>query len=731
MTSHLVSIDTLPTELTFDQTIEIVHRQDLDWLENKLRQGLSVLVECDKQLTLYLYRAIRKRLKRGSAEEKLRCRLLSGHLTQAEIEDNPMVANQSLMQRIIRQLQTALFSGETDTILVLPHLDILTTTTKSGLSAETRETAAMLYENPHMVYLGFKDPNFELPKVIENVFPAKRSLVGLQRESIPRITLQREARKFGVEEFNPFALYKYVSGLNAIRFRQILGHIASYLDYDPANPGSVHEIYNEIRQMTLLGDLEVPRVDLDNDIGGYDKVKEKLKTEILTLLHQKEESENADTIKQIEEIVPKGMIFYGPPGTGKTFFAKAIATALDATITIVSGPELKSKWVGESEENLRRVFAQARKSAPAIIVFDELDSFASARGTYTSSGVEHSMVNQLLTEMDGFRKEELVFIVGTTNFMSSLDPALLRPGRFELSIHIPFPNKKDRRAIIEIYKKKFDLNLSDEMMDLLVQKTNGYVDDRQTSRYSGDHLYAITRGLKREELRRGEKMEITEADLDKAISGRKKKPAKLQKQEERTIAVHEAGHAIAAYVLPNCPTIEKITIQSEEDNVLGYVMQEVRENRYITTRLELLEDICVLMGGRIAEQMLIGDISVGSYDDLQRASEIARMMIEDLGMGENLGLRTYGKNARELITEGARRPISDKLAQEIDEEIREVMKAQQKRAKALLEEYRAELDKLIEFLLEHKTAKLEDLKEIFGGKEFKKSSKKAEGSKET
>ena len=156
------------------------------------------------------------------------------------------------------------------------------------------------------------------------------------------------------------------------------------------------------------------------------------------------------------------MIFWGPPGTGKTLFAKAMAAAIGAAITVVSGPELKSKWVGESEENLRQIFHRARQSAPSIIVFDELDSFASARGTYTGSGVEHSMVNQLLTEMDGFHKEEMVFVVGTTNFVEILDPALLRPGRFEFHLHIPYPDADDRREIIlKIYDRKMRLKMID------------------------------------------------------------------------------------------------------------------------------------------------------------------------------------------------------------------------------------------------------------------------------
>src|SRR5437764_3405366 len=196
------------------------------------------------------------------------------------------------------------------------------------------------------------------------------------------------------------------------------------------------------------------------------------------------------------------MIFWGPPGTGKTFFAKAMATGIGAAVTIVSGPELKSRWVGESEEQLRQIFHRARQSAPAIIVFDELDSFATARGTYTGSGVEHSMVNQLLTEMDGFRSEELVFVVGTTNYVESLDPALLRPGRFEFHLYVPYPDNDDRREILQIYDRKMRLGMTEEALEFAVRRTADFVEGAASgTRYSGDHLNALCRSIARIRLR--------------------------------------------------------------------------------------------------------------------------------------------------------------------------------------------------------------------------------------
>ncbi|MEL6342411.1 MAG: AAA family ATPase [Myxococcota bacterium] len=701
----------LPLELSDDDAVEAVYGPELDAIERSLRQKTSVLVACDKQLVLYLYKAIRARLKRRG-RERIRCQLISGH--QVTDPDAPMQAPSTLTQRLLNQLQEAIFSGQSDRVVVLPHLDVLTTTTRSGLTGETRETAAILYENPELTFLGFQDPSFEIPKVIADVFPARRALIGIPRDRLSRILLQREARKLAVDTINPYALYKYLSGVNAVRARQILSSFRDRVDFDPSAPQTARGIFEEIRQMTITGDISLPAVDLDGDIGGYESVKATLRSELLELLDSRANASIEDA-RAIDEIVPKGIILYGPPGTGKTFFAKAIATALDATITIVSGPELKSRWVGESEANLRRVFAAARRSAPAIIVFDELDSFASARGTYTGSGVEHSMVNQLLTEMDGFRNDELVFVVGTTNFVSALDPALLRPGRFELTIHIPYPSDDDRRAILDIYRERFELPISDTQLDRMVRLTARYVDIERGIRFSGDHLYAAMRALKRIVLRRNDPdAPLSDADIDKALHTRETE-VKLTPDEERTIAIHEAGHAIAAYRLPNCPTIERISIATDGDQTLGYVMQAVKERRYVTTRAELLDDICVLLAGRAAEEMIIGDISVGAWNDLQRATEIGRMMVEELGMS-TLGPRSFRVPDGEAaaLNATARVNLADQTAARIDAEIDRLLDEARRRAEDLLKKHRPQLNALTQRLLDQKTADLKTMKEIFG-----------------
>lgn len=704
----MVDISTMPLEITNEAAILAAYGEEIDRIIERLSRGFSVMVECDKSLTMDIYVVIRARLRRTPALG-LALTLCSGHSAlQAEM---PM----TLMQGILNELKTCVFNGGGDEskILVIPHLDVLTTTTRSGLNLEAREAIVTMFENPRIRFLGFKDPQFEIPEVLENAFSERISMIGLKRSALPSLVTQREARKFCVRDFNPFALFKYVSGLNAIRFRQIMKVCEGRMDFDPANPGTGDAILQDIRRMTTTADVDVPNVSLEDDIGGYASVKKQIREDILDLLAYKDGLTNAAEIKRIEEIVPKGMVFLGPPGTGKTFFAKAMATALNATVIIVSGPELKSKWVGDSEANLRNVFAQARASAPSIIVFDEIDSFATARGTYTGSGVEHSMVNQLLTEMDGFRKEEQVFIVGTTNFAESLDPALLRPGRFELQIEIPYPDAVSRRAICEIYKKKFELELADDVMEQLVELTGHHVDDKRTVRYSGDHIYAIFRRMLRDGMRRKTRL-MTLEDVHRAMDKKASKARKpLTKEEEGVVAYHECGHAFVSHRLGTQTRVNKISIASDMEDALGYVERVLKDSGYIQHRKNLIAEISTMLAGRAAEEIFIGEVSGGASDDLQKATRLVRAMIEELGMGHSLGNRVvagrqgYGENAY-------RDNISQALAKEIDDEISQVLDECYTLAKTTIEGEREAFEKLVASLLEKKVLNGDDLIALIG-----------------
>jgi cell division protease FtsH len=686
--SRIVPESSLPIELGAFEAVEVAYPAELERIVGALRRALPVLVECDKELTPYLYRAIRDRLKK----QDVRCVYLDGRPSGEEAMPVP------LLTTIVNQLRDAVRGPVGGRVVVLPHLDLLTTS-RGALTGEAREVIPLMYENPSVLFLGFKDPSFPVPPVIERLFAFRESIIGIARERLRFLVTQREARKLGAE-LDIYALYKHVSGVNAVRLRRLLASLDGE-DY----PKDASRARATLRSFTIGAQLSVPEVGLNKDIGGYQRVKDRIQLEIIDVLAYKDAASEAD-IDRIEALIPRGMIFWGPPGTGKTLFAKAMASALGAAVLVVSGPELKSKWVGESEENLRQIFVQARKSAPALIIFDELDSFAAARGTYTGSGVEHSMVNQLLTEMDGFRNDELIFVVGTTNFVESLDPALLRPGRFEFHLHIPYPDNDDRRAILQIYDRKLKLAFSQPAMDHVVRVTSGLVQGASATRYSGDHLQALCRQLARRRLRDNLTGPTEVADIEWALDAYLERP-ELTSEEEHVVATHEAGHAICALHCPHAPPIDRISIRGDLAGSLGHVKYGDRAHRYVTTRGQLLDTICILFGGREAELMLIGDMSAGSAQDLDHATAIARAVVEELGMADVLSARVY--------EEGVGRPrLSDESLRAIDKAVAGVLESEKSRAQQLLAQHRAEVVALRDLLLEKKVVDRAALAQIGG-----------------
>jgi cell division protease FtsH len=694
--SVLIAEKELPQDLTVEQAVEAAYAAELGEVASKLQRNLPTLVECDKDLAPYLYMNLRGRLR----PHGLRCLYLDGRIPPEQA--GPM--DPGLIGAMIQQLRDAVRGNAVERrVVVLPHLDLLTTS-QGGLTAEAREVIPLLYENPELVWLGFKDPSFPVPRVIEQLFPHRVSLLGLARTRLRQLVTQKEARKFG-KEFNPWALYKHVSGVNAVRLRKLLSTLEGE-DY-PANPKNV---YRQLRQATLGGTLEVPEIDLEKDIGGYAKVKQRLRQEILDLMAHKDKLTEATEITAIEELVPKGLIFWGPPGTGKTLFAKAMATALGAAITIVSGPELKSKWVGESEERLRQIFHEARQSAPSIIVFDELDSFASARGTYTGSGVEHSMVNQLLTEMDGFHREEMVFVVGTTNFVEILDPALLRPGRFEFHLHIPYPEDDSRREILRIYDRKMGLKMSAETLEHTVKRTDFVVPGAAAGTYfSGDHLNALCRAIARRRLREGRSDATTSEDVERALTEWVEKQS-LTPAQEKVVATHEAGHAVLALTF-NRP-IARIALTDDVIGALGYVRHsEDAEQRKVQTRGQILEDICICFGGREAERLILGDLYDGATQDVQTATHLARVLVEVLGLGEDDEVGVVRYWGRESNGE-RRKDLSPAQIEALDRRVRTILEEQRQRAAQLLRENRELVETLRDVLIEQKVIEAKALTDM-------------------
>ena len=687
----------LPASLTSEQAVEAAYSQELADVASKLVRGLPTLIECDKELAPYMFMNLRNRLR----EAKLQCTYLDGRQRDPQQGAMPM----GLIGTMIAQLRDAVRGAVERRVVVLPHLDLLTTS-QGGLTGEAREVIPLLYENPELVWLGFKDPSFPLPKVIENLFPYWISILGISRNRLRHLVTQKESRKFG-RSFSPWQLYKYVSGVNAVRLRKLLSTLEGE-DY-PADP---KRAYSQVRQATLSGSMEIPSVDLEKDIGGYAKVKSKLKAEILDVLAKRDKTTDAEDMARLEELIPRGMIFWGPPGTGKTYFAKAIAASIGAAITIVSGPELKSKWVGESEENLRQIFHRARQSAPSIIVFDELDSFATARGTYTGSGVEHSMVNQLLTEMDGFHKDELVFVVGTTNFVESLDTALLRPGRFEFHIHIPYPDDEDRREILKIYDKKMRLQFTQEAMDYAVRRTGDNYMTPTGTPFSGDHLNALCRAVARLRMREDIKGETDPKLIERGLTEFDEK-IELHEKDTPVVATHEAGHFLVAIFCPHHAPPEKVTIQSDMPWAPFFTQFKHDKKRIGMSRNEMLDILCVLYGGIEAERLLVGDVSTGAsgmgspHSDLARASDLAELIVEACGMS-NLAapLRSFRDH------QGKRAVLSGSMAEAIDRQVNTIIVESQAKAAAILTKHKAELQAISNELVEKKTIEGARVREI-------------------
>lgn len=704
--SVVIAEQDLPQNLTAEQAVESAYAEQLSDSVSDLVRGLPVLIECEKDLAPYVFMNLRARLK----QSELRCLYLDG---RPPADASPDAMQLGLVGTMIGQLRDAVRGAVERRVVVLPHLDLLTTS-QGGLTAEAREVIPLLYENPELVWLGFKDPSFPLPEVIENLFPHRRGLLGIPRSRLSHLVTQKEARKFG-KQFNPWGLYKYVSGMNAVRLRKMLSTLTGE-DY----PNDPKRAYAQIRKATSGGKLEIPRVDLANDIGGYSKVKDRLISEILDVLATKDSKTNSDEIKRLEELIPRGMIFWGPPGTGKTMFAKAIATAIGAAITVVSGPELKSRWVGESEERLRQLFHRARQSAPAIIVFDELDSFASARGTYTGSGVDHSMVNQLLTEMDGFNSEELVFVVGTTNFVDILDPALLRPGRFEFHLHIPHPEAEDRREILKIYDQKMGLEFTDAALEFAVRRTGEYVEGAAAgTRFSGDHINALCRAVARNRLREDRTGPTESADIDRALTEWVDRP-RMTPAEERVVATHEAGHAVCAMFCPHSPPIDRISIRADMAGALGFVRHQDHAHKYVITQARLLDDLCVLMGGREAELLLLNDLSIGSAGDLVRATEIARAMVEEFGAGgQQVGIGYFPTQSR---PDRPKQELSATQLEAIERQVSNLLEQQRERAAEILTQQQPLVEALRDLLMQEKVIDSKTLSKMTSGKLPQKAS---------
>ena len=440
-----------------------------------------------------------------------------------------------------------------------------------------------------------------------------------------------------------------------------------------------------------------------DDVAGVDEAKAEL-VEIVEFLRQPER------YTRIGGKMPKGILLVGPPGTGKTLLAKAVAGESKVPFFSMSGSEFVEMFVGLGAARVRDLFTQAKEKAPCIIFIDELDALGKARGFGAMGGHDEreQTLNQLLVEMDGFDQRAGVILMAATNRPEILDPALLRPGRFDRQVLVDRPDKKGREAILKVHLKNVPIEPNVDV-EKVAAMTSGMVGADLENLINEATLLAARRGKDTVGM-----TEFTEA-VERIIAGLEKKNRLINPEEKKIVAYHELGHALVAMALPGTDPVQKITIIPRGIAALGYTMQVPTEDRFLMRESELLNKIATLLGGRAAEAIVFNEISTGAHNDLSRATDIARSMVREYGMSRKIGQVYFAKGQRSpflgVAPEGPNE-YSEATAQMIDEEIRSIISAQYEQAVRLLTEKKDVLDRAAQLLLEKETIEGEEIKAL-------------------
>jgi len=440
------------------------------------------------------------------------------------------------------------------------------------------------------------------------------------------------------------------------------------------------------------------------DAAGVDEAKEELK-EIIEYLRYPQK------FLDIGGKIPKGILLVGPPGTGKTLLAKAVAGEAKVPFFSMSGSDFVEMFVGVGASRVRDLFSQAQEKAPCIIFIDELDALGKARGInpISSNDEREQTLNQLLAEMDGFGTKTGVIIMGATNRPEILDPALLRPGRFDRHVLVDRPDIKGREEILAVHIRGVRI---DKEVDLkvLAARTPGFVGADLANLVNEAALLAARKGNDTVS------MEELEEAIERVTAGLEKKKRVMSKKEKEIVAYHETGHALTAEFLETADPVHKISIIPRGIAALGYTLQLPTEDRYLMTKKELLDRLSVLLGGRVAEEIIFGEISTGAQNDLARATDIAKSMVKEYGMSEKLGLITFEKERKPLFLNFDHiqdsKDYSEETARIIDNEIKKIIDQSYTTVKTILTEKKEILEKVAQTLLEKETIDGEALRTI-------------------
>jgi cell division protease FtsH len=450
--------------------------------------------------------------------------------------------------------------------------------------------------------------------------------------------------------------------------------------------------------------VDSPKITF-RDVAGVDEAVEEL--------HEiKEFLENPKKFQALGARIPKGVLLYGPPGTGKTLLARAVAGEAGVPFFSISGSDFVEMFVGVGASRVRDLFEQAKQNSPCIIFMDEIDAVGRHRGAGLGGGHDEreQTLNQLLVEMDGFEMKDNIILIAATNRPDILDPALLRPGRFDRQIVVDRPDRAGRKKILEVHTRGKPLAREIDV-DALAGQTPGFTGADLANLVNEAALLAARSG----------KREVTQLELEegimRVIAGPEKKTRVMGEKERRITAFHEMGHAIVGHFLPNSDPIHKISVISR-GQALGYTISLPGEDKFLTTRAELLDMMAMTLGGRAAEELVFGEITTGASNDLEKVTATAKQMVMRFGMSEKLGPRVFGHDhgqpflGREFSTEP---DYSDEIAREIDLEIRRIVESAHTVARELLADHREALDRISEILLKRETIEREQFVALLGG----------------
>ena len=449
-------------------------------------------------------------------------------------------------------------------------------------------------------------------------------------------------------------------------------------------------------------DEESPKITFE-DVAGVKEAKEELE-EI------KEFLKDPEKFKKLGAKIPKGILLIGPPGTGKTLLAKAVAGEADVPFYSISGSDFVEMFVGVGASRVRDLFDKAKKSSPSIIFIDEIDAVGRMRGAGLGGGHDEreQTLNQLLVEMDGFEVNSGVILIAASNRPDVLDPALLRPGRFDRQIVVDRPDLLGREKILKVHAKDKPLSKSVKLKSIA----------RQTPGFTGADLSNLLNEAALLAARKNSKtisQKNVEDSIDRVMAGPEKKSQLMSEEERLVIAYHETGHALVGWALPNADPINKVTI-IPRGRALGYTQALPEEDKYLTSKAELKDRLAMLMGGRVAEELIFADPTTGAANDIEKATDIARRMVMEFGMSDKLGPMLYGKGSSEVFLGrdyGRQQDYSDEVASSIDNEVKVLLNDAHTTARKILTKYKKQMKSMVEALIDKETIDKDIIQDLF------------------